>query len=213
MVKKQLFYLPPQAFSGLNIKPALGDTEAYLKLYCNAGKTRLTRELFTQNLQWVPDLTIYGCYLANGLSSRLLENLKNLKYLSISGSGSGIAGLVAPDALAGLSDLLKIYIRAPVTGYRFPLGFFDGLSKLTEINLRLTGLNFIPLNWLNGLVSLEKIYLSSNNLQTLPVGLFSDLGSLTFAALHDNPWHCSCELTWLLYWSHIIGMLFSFHCL
>ena len=157
------------------------------------------------------ELWIYDCYLENGLPSRLLENLRNLKYLKIAGGGSdiGIEGMVEHDTLAGLATLREIIVNAPVINGTLPAGFFDGLKNLTMMDLRFSKLNIIPHNWFNGLVSLEKISLSYNNLQTLPRGLFDELSSLKYISLQNNPWNCSCELMWLLGLSFITGDNFT----
>ena len=175
---------------------------------CNAGIMRWSRNIFTPNLYWVTDLFIFGCIIENGLPSRLLENLTSLKSLTISGSGSVIKGLVAPDALAGLPKILSIiFVRPTVSTGRLPPGFFDGLNTLTQITLRFAKLVSIPPTWFKGLAGLEKINFRNNNLQTLPSGLFDGLGSLMEVKLADNPWDCSCELRWLLDWSDITGLI------
>ena len=149
---------------------------------------------------------IYGCTLENGLPSRLLENLSSLRYLDIIGDVTdGIEGMVEHDALAGLANLISIYISAPIKAGKLPHNFFDGLINITRIYLIHSELNVIPANWFNGLVSLGRIYISNNNLYTLPPGLFKELPSLTYVKLDANPWNCSCSLMWLLDWFHIIG--------
>lgn len=181
---------------------------------CNTGiTTRLSREIFTSNLHWVTDLYIFDCHLENGLPPRLLENLTRLKSLTI--SRGSIKGLVAPDTLAGLTNLLSIFIDGPISSGRLPLGFFqiDSLNTLAKITLRSAELEFIHPDWFYGLVSLERITLKKNHLRSLPSGLFDGLRSLTDVRLSGNPWNCSCELRWLLAWSHIIGLIvIMYHC-
>lgn len=115
---------------------------------------------------------------------------------------------MAHDALAGLTNLLEIKINAPIKNGELPYHFFYGLKNLTAILLSRSALDRIPPKWLDGLVSLERIYLGNNNLQTLPLGLFDGLRSLEHVGLNSNPWHCSCELSWLLDWSNITGFIF-----
>ena len=146
------------------------------------------------------------CILKNGLPSRLFENLKNLNYLTITGEGSEIEGLVAHDSLTGLGNLQQMTIRATVTNGRLPPGLFEGLKNITYIDLRYGELNVVPPDWFKGLVSLEKIYLSENNIHTLAKGLFDGLRSLAYVELNNNPWTCSCELVWLHAWSNITGL-------
>ena len=205
-----MFFISSQAFSGLNGSRAENKTR--IEMSCNTGiTTRLSREIFTPNLYWVTDLYIFDCHLENGLPSRLLENLTRLKFLTI--SRGSIKGLVAPDALAGLTNLLSILINGPITTGRLPSGFFDGLNTLAKITLKSAELEFIHPDWFYGLDSLERITLKNNHLRTLPSGLFDGLRSLTDIRLAGNPWNCSCELRWLLAWSHIIGLIvIMYHC-
>ena len=175
---------------------------------CNSGSTSLSRDIFTSNLHRLTQLYFLGCYIDNGLPSRLLENLKSLSVLVIHGTGSVIEGLVSHDTLAGLPNLQLIVLNTVVTAGRLPSLFFDGLETLTTINLMSANLDFIPSNWFNGLVGLRRIFLHFNNIRTLPPGLFDGLNSLTVVQLHGNPWNCSCELMWLLGWSNITGYNF-----
>ena len=191
----------PQAFSGLN--GPLTDIKTTMYLNCYKGETILSRDIFTPNLHWLEDLRIYQCYLQDGLPSRLLENLKNLKKLSL--WKGGIDGMVVHDALAGLTNLQFIVLQAPLSNGTFPAGLFDGLKNLTWIDLRDEQLDLIPPKWFDNLFSLKTIILNNNNLRSLPAGLFDDLRSLNQVLLENNPWHCSCELTWLLDWSHYTG--------
>lgn len=151
-------------------------------------------------------LSIYDCFLENGLPSRLLENLKSLQFLTI--WRGAIEHTVTHDAFAGLANLKELAIQTPVKTGRLPLGLFDGINNITRINLQASMLNCVFPGWLNGLVHLERLYLSDNNLQTLPPGVFDGLDSLTNVQLYHNPWDCSCELMWLLDWSNITGLTF-----
>lgn len=181
-----------------------------MHLFCApGGSTTFSRDTFTHNLHWVMNLMVDNCVLENGLPNRLLENLKNLKYFTVSGEGSKIEGLVAHDSFTGLGNLQRMTIRATVSNGRLPPGLFEGLKNITYIDLRYAELNFVPPDWFKGLVSLEKIYLSTNNLHTLSKGLFDGLRSLAYVDLNNNPWTCSCELVWLYDWSNITGLSLS----
>ena len=202
-----MFLFIPQAFSGLN-NPLIS-TQTYLRLICGPdGHIRFLRNSFSSNLHWIVNLRIHECYIQNGLSSRLLENLKSLKYFTIDGLGSEIEGSVAHDALTGLTNLQILAIRSPVKDGTLPAGLFEGLTNLTIIKLIDTEFDCIPPNSFNGLVKLKIIELTGNNLIALPVGLFDELGSLAKVDLHQNPWHCTCELRWLTDWTHLTGSMF-----
>ena len=124
------------------------------------------------------------------------------------GRSSNIEGFVAHDTLAGLRRLQLIAVNVPLANGRLPSGFFNGLKKLTFIDLRYANLDFIPPAWFNGLVRLRNIYLDNNNLHTLPLGLFDELRSPQEVFLHNNPWNCSCDFMWLLNWSQFTGKNF-----
>ena len=94
-------------------------------------------------------------YLENGLPSRLLENLKNLQYLTI--WRGGIEHVVAHDSFAGLTNLKELAIQSPVKTGQIPLGLFDGLNNLTRINLQASTLDCIFPGLFNRLVLLERI--------------------------------------------------------
>ena len=204
----RVFLSTAQAFSGLNGSPPNKTT--HLRLICISGRVTLSRDIFTQNLNWVINLLIENCYLENDLPSGLLESLTSLRSLAIMGSNGVIEGAVASDSLAGMTGLLSISINAQVSYGSLPSGVFDGLVNLTMIHLRNAALDVIPLDLFKGLVNLKWIHLSYNNLQTLPSGLFDDLISLMSVGLDNNPWNCSCELMWLLDWANIAGLMLYF---
>ena len=195
-----------QAFSGLN--GSRSNTDGNLGFICNSGSTRLSRDIFTPNLHWLTHFSIRDCNIEQGLPSRLLENLKSLTHLRMIGMSNNIEGLVAHDTFAGLTSLQHIAINIPLANGRLPSGFFNRLKKLTFIDLTYANLDFIPPKWFNGLVRLRHIHLNNNNLHTLPPGLFDELRSPQEVFLHNNPWKCSCDILWLLNWSHITGQKF-----
>ena len=199
--QSSFFFFTSQAFSGLN--GPLENRKTYIYLNCNKGRMRLTKDIFTQNLQWVMKLKILNCYLENDLPSRLLETLHNLNDLVV--RLGEIEGHVAHDTLAGLTNLQRITIQAPIKTETLPPGFLGGLLNLTKITLRNAELDYIPSNLFSGLESLEWISLSYNKLHTLPQGLFDGLKSLAYIFLNGNPWNCTCDFMWLLDWSHIAG--------
>ena len=172
---------------------------------CNSGSTRLSRDIFTPNLKWLTQFSIRDCNIEHGLPSRLLENLKSLTHLQMIGKSNNIEGLVAHDTLAGLRSLQFITVNIPLANGSLPSSFFNGLKKLTSIDLKYANLDFFLPEWFDGLVRLRYIHLENNNLHTLPLGLFDELQSPQEVFLHNNPWNCSCDFMWLLNWSQFTG--------
>ena len=66
-------------------------------------------------------------------------------------------------------------------------GDFDGLTALTELDLRGNDLASLPAGVFDELTALTELDLRSNDLSTLPAGVFEELTALTYLNLYNNP--------------------------
>jgi len=83
---------------------------------------------------------------------------------------------------------------------RLNAGTFKNLTQLTGLILAYNKIQCIELRSFSGLRSLETLSLHSNTLSSIPEGSFTDLTSLRRLDLGENPWHCDCNLRWMLSW-------------
>ena len=65
-------------------------------------------------------------------------------------------------------------------------GDFEGLSRMSELNLEDNSLSELPEGVFDGLSSLELLTTQGNDLSSLPDGVFDDLTNLHTLALYDN---------------------------
>ncbi len=65
-------------------------------------------------------------------------------------------------------------------------GDFEGLSRMSELNLDDNSLSKLPEGVFDGLSSLESLTMQGNDLSSLPDGVFDDLTNLHTLALYDN---------------------------
>ncbi|KAI8491456.1 Leucine-rich repeat-containing protein 4C [Branchiostoma belcheri] len=79
---------------------------------------------------------------------------------------------------------------------------FSGLDRLERLLLVSCRITSVDVNAFEGLKSLTVLNLSHNSLTYLPEGIFDMTPSLRNMNLQNNPWNCSCEMTWLLEWIH-----------
>jgi hypothetical protein len=104
----------------------------------------------------------------------------------------------------GLLGLVQLYLQENKFGDGIAEDAFDGLTKLTHIELNETGLTSLPSQVFTGeccmsrwgittlltrpspgLKQLRKLHLSDNDLAALPQGLFAELCSITWLSFQD----------------------------
>lgn len=73
-------------------------------------------------------------------------------------------------------------------------------NDLVNLDIRNNSLTMIT-KYISTLKNLHELHLTWNNLTTLPVELSALLGNATLnIALGNNPWHCDCNIAWLISW-------------
>ncbi|XP_060589954.1 fibroblast growth factor receptor 2-like isoform X1 [Ruditapes philippinarum] len=74
------------------------------------------------------------------------------------------------------------------------------LKELVNLDIRNNSLDSVQRGVLY-LHNLQELHISWNNLTTLPVELSPLIENVSFnIALGNNPWHCGCNLKWLISW-------------
>ena len=87
--------------------------------------------------------------------------------------------------LDGLTSLTDLDLRENDLT-TLPAGVFKDLTSLTSLGLQDNDLKTLPLGTFDGLTSLTFLGLSNNDLKTLPTGIFDNLTALTRLWLNEN---------------------------
>ncbi|XP_040181092.1 leucine-rich repeat-containing protein 26-like [Rana temporaria] len=77
---------------------------------------------------------------------------------------------------------------------------FQPLSSLTTLNLGNNRIVWLPGNVLESLTNLRVLHLHTNALTSLRVEILYTLPSLVELRLDGNPWACTCQIQYLLFW-------------
>ncbi len=160
------------------------------------------RLVFTPKAHWgVAEGVMYFVYSLNG-EDHIPAN-RRIMWIDVGPTGVCERTTVVSDkivaAVAGVTECAKVS-RADLaeieTKLMFPsnalqtsglqAGDFDGLTGLTELNLRDNGLTALPAGIFDDLTALSTLVLLSNGLTALPAGIFHDLTALTDLSLDRN---------------------------
>lgn len=152
---------------------------------------------FFQNLTKLIYLDISN----NGLKSVSPQELINLpisiKGLSIS---NNLLKYFPWQNISTLSNLCHLYLNRNFLTYLPPNGTHFG-PHFSLLDLSHNRFTFIPEDFFNKATSLKYLYLNHNQIKALSSqhlpALFKNGSSLDELALHDNPFKCDCDTSWL----------------
>lgn len=122
------------------------------------------------------------------LSRLFLVGMPNLRELTIHGHVPSIDY----DAFTATPNLESLTLSNCHLS-RLSLDSFLGLRSLRYLDLSHNKLTQLSPGTFDYLSSLRELYLHHNQLTTLPPGIFLTLPA-KLVQLHENPWHCTCEL-------------------
>ena len=80
-------------------------------------------------------------------------------------------------------------------------GIFSDLTELASLHLHNSKIASIHVDAFIGLEKLNILTLQQNALQTIPAGVFEPLKMIGFLDISENPWNCTCHVTWIHRWS------------
>ncbi|TDH00124.1 hypothetical protein EPR50_G00184370 [Perca flavescens] len=80
------------------------------------------------------------------------------------------------------------------------LSTLDGLGNLQELYLRNNDLDHLPPDVFRNMANLSQLALSGNRLKTVDGNMFAHMPDLKKLYLHDNTWHCDCNIISLVQW-------------
>ncbi|XP_019643135.1 PREDICTED: leucine-rich repeat-containing protein 4B-like [Branchiostoma belcheri] len=128
------------------------------------------------------------------VSKDAFSGLRRLVYLNMAMSNlKSVPYLQYLTSLEGL-DLSGNYIEVLRTKD------FLNLTTLRRLTIVFSSVKTIQPNAFNDLSRVQELDLSYNNLTVLPPELTYSLYSLRRIDLSENPWNCTCELSWLVGW-------------
>ena len=143
------------------------------------------------------------------LSRALLGGMPNLRELTIHGYIPSID--FDTFTITPKMDSLKLD-NCHLT--KLSLDAFFGLKNLRFLDLSHNDLSELSPGTFDHLASLRELYLHNNNLTTLPPAIFLPL-SAKLIQVHENPWHCTCDLLQLrpAFTNKVtLNLLFSHNC-
>ncbi|KAH8876637.1 Reticulon-4 receptor 2 [Schistosoma japonicum] len=106
---------------------------------------------------------------------------------------------IADYAFTGLDQLTLIMDEIKLTN--FHENTFNGLTKMKSLIMRNSNLRELPYKSLEQLTSisrLNQLILKGNQLQRLNIKYDVIFKELQNFEINDNPWHCDCQLNWLI---------------
>uniref|UniRef100_A0A3B3ZXB5 Uncharacterized protein n=1 Tax=Periophthalmus magnuspinnatus TaxID=409849 RepID=A0A3B3ZXB5_9GOBI len=132
-------------------------------------------------------LKLYG----NHISTLPPRELRNLRFLML---GQNEIGALRPDMFVGLRNLSELDL--PLNGLsKLTPNAFKPLIVLKVLDLSMNRITTISPKAFTGLRQLLFLNLDNNSIKTLPAGVFKPLRALEMLLhLHDNPWHCDCNI-------------------
>ncbi|KAL3848587.1 hypothetical protein ACJMK2_019436 [Sinanodonta woodiana] len=198
------------AFSGLGgLTGISGNIDVYILLDCGLSDVQIQNDTFTANLDWVKSLYIRTCNVRSGILANTFSHLTKLEKLEIT---DGILGSMNGNSFTGLTAVKTLKITADFLDQTFPSGLLTKLTAVETIQITSADLTTLPSGAFNGLSKLKTLDLSKNSLMTIPSGSFDSLIALTSLNLDNNPWYCTCDLSWLSTWMLYTGISATVTC-
>ncbi|CAH8505594.1 unnamed protein product [Schistosoma turkestanicum] len=106
---------------------------------------------------------------------------------------------IADYAFSGLDQLKLIMDEIKLTNFRE--NTFSGLTRMKSLIMRNSNLRELPYNTLEQLTSVSRLgqlILKGNQLRRLDKKYDVIFKELQNFEINDNPWHCDCQLNWLI---------------
>ncbi|XP_069683580.1 uncharacterized protein [Periplaneta americana] len=220
-----LRYIEEGSFRGLQ------NTIKYLDLSENA-ISEIGSEMF-RNLTRLEVLLLSGNKIIR-LNFGIFDDLISLRKLDLS---NNLISYINSDVFSRSSSLVSLWLNSNKFSYIDPNTFtyFVGLRhlylgdninfqfpensplftlpNLEELSLMKCNISYISSSWFQNLGKIKFLYLYGNNLKGIDVKVLTNLSSLQYLDLDDNPLHCDCDLLDLWKWcfEHQIDVTIA-HC-